>query len=80
MGKTLVAYFSHSGTTKHLAEKIVQMTGADIFEIETVKQYPSAYSQLLKESAIEQKENIRPKLKDVTVKEIFKKAVQVARF
>jgi flavodoxin len=67
MGKTLVAYFSYSGITKHLAEKIAQMKGADIFEIEAVKQYPSGYSQLLKESANEQKQNTRPKLKDVRV-------------
>lgn len=68
MGKTLVAYFSYSGITKKLAEKIANIKGVDIFEIETVKQYPSGYSQLLKESRNEQKENARPKLKDSNLK------------
>ena len=32
--KTLVAYFSASGTTKDLARKIQALSGGDIFEIE----------------------------------------------
>lgn len=68
MRKTLIAYFSYSGITKKLAEKIAQIKGVDIFEIQTVKQYSSGYSQLLKESRSEQKENSRPKLKDSDLK------------
>ena len=33
MSKTLVAYFSASGVTKKVAEKIADVTGADMFEI-----------------------------------------------
>ncbi len=33
MSKTLVAYFSASGVTKKVAEKIAGVTGADLFEI-----------------------------------------------
>ena len=32
--KMLVAYFSHSGNTRTVAEQIREATGADIFEIE----------------------------------------------
>ena len=39
MGKTLVAYFSASGATKRLAEKISDTLEADIFEIEPVAKY-----------------------------------------
>lgn len=33
MGKKLVAYFSASGVTKGVAEKVAQAAGADLFEI-----------------------------------------------
>ena len=33
MGKTLVAYFSASGVTKEVAEKLAKIAGADIYEI-----------------------------------------------
>lgn len=39
MGKTLVAYFSATGATKRLAEKIANTLEADIFEIEPVAKY-----------------------------------------
>lgn len=39
MGKTLVAYFSATGATKRLAEKISDTLNADIFEIEPVAKY-----------------------------------------
>lgn len=42
MSKTLVAYFSASGVTKKLAEKIAQDANADIFEIEPEVLYTDA--------------------------------------
>ena len=39
MGKRLVAYFSASGVTKGLAEKLAEAIEADIFEIAPVKPY-----------------------------------------
>lgn len=39
MGKTLVAYFSATGATKRLAERIARTLGADIFEIEPLVKY-----------------------------------------
>ncbi len=38
-GKTLVVYYSASGNTKDVAEKIAKITKADLFEIEPVKPY-----------------------------------------
>ena len=32
MSKSLVAYFSASGVTKRVAEKLAKETGADVFE------------------------------------------------
>ncbi len=40
-GKTLVVYFSMTGTTKGVAEKIAAITGADIYEIKAAQEYTS---------------------------------------
>jgi len=40
--KKLVAYFSATGTTEELAERLAKVIGADIFEIKPQKPYTSA--------------------------------------
>lgn len=67
MGKTLVAFFSYSGTTKRLAEKISDMKNIDLLEIDTIKKYQSDYRRLLEESETEKKQNARPELKKVNI-------------
>ena len=42
MNKILVSYFSASGVTKNVAEKLKSMLNADIFEIEPVNPYTNA--------------------------------------
>ena len=42
MTKALVAYFSVSGTTERVAERLAQAIGADLFEIEPEVPYTSA--------------------------------------
>ena len=42
MNKILVSYFSASGITKNVAEKLKSMLNADIFEIEPVNPYTNA--------------------------------------
>ena len=42
MSKKLVAYFSASGTTKKVAERLAKAAGADLFEIRTAIPYTSA--------------------------------------
>ena len=39
MSKTLVAYFSASGVTKRVAEKLAAVTGSDLYEIEPAVPY-----------------------------------------
>ena len=39
--KILVAYFSHSGNTRYIAEQIQKSIAGDLFEIKTVKPSPS---------------------------------------
>ena len=42
MPKTLVAYFSASGVTKDVAERLAKTADADLFEIEPAKPYTAA--------------------------------------
>ena len=42
MNKTIVCYFSASGTTKNVARNLAHMINADLFEIEPVESYSDA--------------------------------------
>lgn len=58
--KTLVAYFSYSGTTKNIANTISEKTGGDLFEIKP----QDGYSNVYMESNREIRGNERPALTD----------------
>lgn len=45
MSRTLVAYFSATGTTAKVTERLAEAIGADIFAIEPEAPYPSAFSR-----------------------------------
>ncbi|VVB64049.1 Flavodoxin [uncultured archaeon] len=59
----LVAYFSHSGNTRVVANQIHEKVGGDIFEIVTVDQYPRGYDDVVKQARKELDEGYRPELK-----------------
>jgi flavodoxin len=61
--KMLIIYYSFSGNTQYIAEKLREKTGGDVFEIETVKTYPSEYSALTEEAKRELQESDLPALK-----------------
>ncbi len=61
--KVLIIYYSLTGNTKSIAEKIWKKTGGDVFVIETVKTYPSEYSALTEEAKRELQEGDLPALK-----------------
>lgn len=63
VGKTLIVYFSESGNTEGLANRIRELTGADIFEIQLVNSYPDNYSELLDRAKEEQRIQARPALR-----------------
>ena len=66
--KVLVAYFSWSGNTKSIAEKIHSQVGGDIFRIEPVTPYPSDYNETAYGIAKEQKDKgIHPPIKNTDV-------------
>ena len=60
--KTLVVYFSRTGTTKKAAEQIQKLTGADIVRLKTRKEYPSDYDEMLDIAQEEQDSDARPEL------------------
>lgn len=63
--KILVAYFSHSGNTRIIAEQIQKVTGADLFEIEVQNAYPSDYQGVLDRAKKEIGGNEKPALKNM---------------
>ncbi|MCE5241845.1 MAG: flavodoxin [Syntrophobacteraceae bacterium] len=61
--KLLVIYYSLSGNTRNIAERIREKTGGDVVEIETVKEYPSDYTECTKEVKRELQTRDLPELK-----------------
>lgn len=62
--KALIAYFSWGGTTQRMAQQIQDITGADIFRIEPVTPYPTAYTPCTEVALEEKNNNARPAIKD----------------
>lgn len=61
--KILIAYYSYSGNTRKVAEAIHEKIGGDLFEIETVEDYPAEYEVMSLQVKLELANNIHPKLK-----------------
>jgi len=76
--KSLIAYFSRKGNnyvggsivnlpvgnTEVIAHKIRELTGSDVFRIETIRTYPEDYTETTNVAREEQRQNDRPKLTD----------------
>lgn len=62
--KVLVAYYSYSGNTKAVAEKIQKFTGGDIFEIKPAKAYPANYNDVVNLAQTEKAQDAKPELMD----------------
>lgn len=60
--KVLVAYFSHTGNTRKIANQIHEGVGGDIFEIVTVDPYPIEYNACVDQASRELRDNYRPQL------------------
>ncbi|UKI41025.1 MAG: hypothetical protein L6V95_13155 [Candidatus Melainabacteria bacterium] len=65
MKKILIAYFSWSGNTQYIAEKIHNKVGGDMFRIETAVPYPTDYNETAYGVAKKQhEEGTKPELKN----------------
>jgi flavodoxin len=63
MKKILVAYFSHSGNTREIANQIHKSASGDIFEIQAVKPYPNDYDAVVEQARQELDSGYKPALK-----------------
>jgi Flavodoxins len=61
--KTLVVYYSRTGNTEAVAKQIQSLTGADLFNVETVKAYPEGYHETTEVAKVEKSSNTRPEIK-----------------
>lgn len=61
--KILVAYYSLSGNTRTIANQIQKATGADRFEIDVAKAYPSDYQSVVDQAKKEINNGEKPALK-----------------
>ena len=67
MNKKLVCYFSASGNTRRVAEKIASAINGDIFEIEPKEKYTNKdldWTDKQSRSSIEMNKNIKPEIKN----------------
>ena len=65
MNKILICYFSASGVTKSVAEKVASAVDGDLFEIEPVEKYTDEdldWMNKQSRSSIEMNENIKPEI------------------
>ena len=65
MNKILISYFSASGITKSVAEKVANAVGGDLFEIEPKEKYTKEdlnWMDKQSRSSIEMNNNIKPEI------------------
>lgn len=62
MGRALTVYFSRTGNTRAVAERIHALAGGDLAEIRTVHAYPAEYRATTEVAKQEQEDDARPAL------------------
>ncbi len=61
--KILIVYFSYTGNTEKLANKIHSKVGGDIVKIETVTPYSTDYDEVVNQVQKDQQNNYKPEIK-----------------
>lgn len=61
--KPLIVYFTWSGNSRELANQVRSVTDGDVFQIEPVNAYPTAYRATTEQAKREQNEDARPAIK-----------------
>lgn len=62
MANTLIAYFTWSGNSAHLAQRIQRITGGDLFHIRTQQPYPKSYPMTVSRAYKELQQHLWPEL------------------
>lgn len=65
--KALVIYYSYSGNTRRVAEKIGQAAGADLAEIKTARPYTGSYDEVVEQGRREVDSGFLPELKPLDI-------------
>lgn len=65
--KPIVIYYSHSGNTRRVAEKLAAATGADLAEIRTVRPYTGSYDDVVEQGRREIDSGFLPELRPLDV-------------
>lgn len=61
-GKVLIAYYSWSGKTRHLALLIQEAVGGEVFEVEPQNSYPASYTATVQQAKKEIQAGYKPPL------------------
>ncbi len=67
MNKKLVVYFSYTGHTKMIVDKIKEKLDCDILEIETVVPYSTDYDMVVNDEQNSERSNLLPEIKDINI-------------
>ena len=65
--KKLLIYYSYSGNTKSIANKIKEKINCDEIELETKIPYDSNYDKVVEQAKTEIKNNYQPELKEIKI-------------
>lgn len=65
--KTLIVYYSYTGNTKKIAEKIHKEIGGDIAEIKTVVPYKESYNSVVEQGKKEVNQGYMPEIEPLGV-------------
>ncbi len=67
MNKKLVVYFSYTGHTKMIVDKIKDKLDCDILKIETVEPYSTDYDTVVNDEQNSERSNFLPEIKDINI-------------
>ena len=67
MNKKLVVYFSYTGHTKMIVDKIKDKLDCDILKIETVVPYSTDYDTVVNDEQNSERSNFLPEIKDINI-------------
>ncbi len=67
MNKKLIVYFSYTGHTKMIVDKIKEKLDCDILKIETVEPYSTDYDTVVNDEQNSERSNFLPEIKDINI-------------
>ena len=67
MNKKLVVYFSYTGHTTMIVDKIKEKLDCDILKIETVEPYSTDYDTVVNDEQNSERSNFLPEIKDINI-------------